>query len=264
MPPAPAARPTRGSGRANLGLLGGDDDIGRKRDLEAAAHGDAVDRGDDRLVEVVAIGEPAEALGWAVRPRAGLGPELGVILEIVAGTECLVAGARDDGDPQVGVGRELVERIRQLLVRHRVERVVDLGAIDGDDQQASVGLDLAVLGHGGFLPAVRCIGRRHKMSAGPRGARGRDPATVGAGQRARKRLGGPRAFSGAGRAAVSRFSNQLAPDHETLPVKKPEETVNACHDSFNATVIGLVKLAPLLPLTQQTAISTGSYSERSI
>src|SRR5262245_33569775 len=86
-----------------------------------------------------------------MRPAAGLGPQLGVILEVVAGRERLVAGAGDDGDPQLRVGCELVEDVRQLLIGHRVQRIVDLGPVDGDDQQVAFGLGLAVLAHCGFL-----------------------------------------------------------------------------------------------------------------
>ena len=152
-------------GQREPGLVGGDDEVAGERDLEAAAHGDAVDGGDHGLVEVVAVGEAAEALGRGMRPPARLGAQLRVILEVVAGRERLVAGAGDDRDPQLGIGGELVEDVRQLLVRHRVQRVVDLGAVDGDDQQVAVDLGLAVLAvflaHGCLLRArpAWCVGR---------------------------------------------------------------------------------------------------------
>src|SRR5262249_39724600 len=60
----------------------------------------------------------------------------------------LVPGAGDDRDPQLGIGGERVEDIRQLLVRHRMKRVQHLGSIDGNDQEATVDLNLAVLAHG--------------------------------------------------------------------------------------------------------------------
>ena len=41
-------------------VLGGNDEVAGQRDLEAAAHGDAVDGGDDRLVAVEARGQPGE------------------------------------------------------------------------------------------------------------------------------------------------------------------------------------------------------------
>src|SRR5690606_11964672 len=46
----------QGEGR----VLGGEDEVGRQRDLEAAAAADAVDGGDDRLVEVAQLLHAAE------------------------------------------------------------------------------------------------------------------------------------------------------------------------------------------------------------
>lgn len=47
----------QGKGR----VLSGEDQIGRQRDLQTAAATDAIDRTDDRLVEVAQFLEPAEA-----------------------------------------------------------------------------------------------------------------------------------------------------------------------------------------------------------
>ncbi len=55
MPPASAARPTRGSGSANSAFSLGDDQIAGERDLEAAAHRDAVHRGDHGLHQIVRV-----------------------------------------------------------------------------------------------------------------------------------------------------------------------------------------------------------------
>ena len=103
------------------------------------------------------------------RALAGLGLDLGVVFEVVAGAERLVAGAGDDGDPQLRVGAELVECLDQLLVRHRVARVVDLGAVDRDDHQAAVGFDLAVLTHAFlcFLGWRAAVYRRYRHTKEP-------------------------------------------------------------------------------------------------
>jgi hypothetical protein len=108
-----------------------------------------------RLRRCEAVGQAAEALGRMDRTLAGLGLDLGVILEVVAGAEGLVAGAGDDGDPEVRVGLELVERLDHLLVRHGMAGVVDLRTVDRDDHQVAVGLDLAVLAHGKIPPSFR-------------------------------------------------------------------------------------------------------------
>ena len=156
MPPAPAASPTRGSGSANLAcseamMMSQASAISKPPPMATPLT--AAITGLSRSWRLVS---PPKPLGGLCGRSPVLALQLGVILEVVAGAERLVAGAGDDGDPQVGVGGELVEGIRQLLVRHRVQRVVDLGTIDGDDQQVAVGLDLAVLAHGHFLPRGCC------------------------------------------------------------------------------------------------------------
>ena len=54
-----------GFGQGEGGVVRREDDVGGERDFKAAAHGDTVDRGDDRLVEVPARGEAAKAGGAA-------------------------------------------------------------------------------------------------------------------------------------------------------------------------------------------------------
>src|SRR5262249_18779928 len=93
----------------------------------------------------------------------------------VAGAEGLVAGARDDRHPQVGIGVELVERRDQLLVRHGMAGVVDLRAIDRDDHQPAVGLDLAVLAHG--IPSS--CGYERRFTAGRVARRYKMPPPAG-------------------------------------------------------------------------------------
>ena len=54
---------------AELCALGGDDQVARQRHLEAAGHGEALDRGDDRLVGGL-LGDPGEAAPLDVRALA--------------------------------------------------------------------------------------------------------------------------------------------------------------------------------------------------
>jgi hypothetical protein len=58
------ARPGQREGR----VFQRDDEIAGKRDLKPAAHGDAVDGGDDRLVAVKPRGQPGEAVQVALSP----------------------------------------------------------------------------------------------------------------------------------------------------------------------------------------------------
>ena len=148
MPPAPAARPTLGSGRAKVALS----------EAMMMSEASAISKPPPiatPLTAAITGFSRSKRLARPPKPLAGctgrlpvLLLDLGVVLEVVAGAERLVAGAGDDGDPQLGIGVELVERLDQLLVRHRMARVVDLRPVDGDDHQAAVGLDLAVLTHG--------------------------------------------------------------------------------------------------------------------
>ena len=105
-----------------------DDDVARERDLEPAAERDAVDGRDERLPEIVARDETAEAAfrhpGHTVLRRP---------LEVVAGGERAVAGTGEDRDPHVGVLGDVVPDARQLLVGRRVQRVHHFRPVDGDD-----------------------------------------------------------------------------------------------------------------------------------
>ena len=60
-------------------LVRGDDQVASERDLESAAHRNAVHRGDHRLGEVVAVGETAEALRRMLWALAGLGAQLRMV-----------------------------------------------------------------------------------------------------------------------------------------------------------------------------------------
>ncbi len=93
--------------------------------ISAAGHGDAVDGGDDRLVEVKARGEARKA---ALVPAAFPG---GLRFQIVAGAKCLVAGAGDDRDPLLGVRGEIVKNPVELEMRINMQRVVKLPGATG-------------------------------------------------------------------------------------------------------------------------------------
>ena len=132
-PPASAARPTRGSGSAKVAFSDGDDEVAGQRDLETAAHRDAVDGGDDRLVAVEARGEAGKA---ALVPAALAARRLP--FQIVAGAERLVAGAGDDRDPLLGIGGEIVEHLVELEMRVDMQRVVHFRARQRDDRDRAL------------------------------------------------------------------------------------------------------------------------------
>src|SRR5260221_11797512 len=114
-------------GQGEDGILGGDDEVAGERDLEAAAHGDALHRGDHRLHQIEPAGEAGEARGRMPGLVSG-----GLVFQVVAGGEGLVAGAGDDGDPEIRIGGEAVPHLVELEMRRPVQRVHHLRPVDGD------------------------------------------------------------------------------------------------------------------------------------
>src|SRR5262249_908004 len=136
---------------------------GARGGLAPPAHRHARTRRDHRLVQIVAFGEACETLGRCLRTAPGRGAQLGMVLEIITGAERLVARPGYDCHPQLRVGGEGIKGIRQLLIGHRMQRVVDLGPVDGDDHHAPFGRHLAVTSHGGPFP---CRSLRTRRTSG--------------------------------------------------------------------------------------------------
>ena len=140
---AAAARddPERDLRLPELGGLGGDDQVAEQRELAAPAQGETRHRRDDRRA---GGGDPLperhrravqHVLERALRHR----------LDVRAGREHLVApGEHDAVDAVVGVER--VDRRGELLHELRRERVARLRAVERDDPDRAVLLDLD-LGH---------------------------------------------------------------------------------------------------------------------
>ncbi len=118
-------------------ILGSDDEVAGERDLEAAAHGDAVDGGDDRLVAVEAHGQAGKA---ALVPAALAARRLP--FQVVAGAERLVAGAGDDRHPLLRIGAEIVEHLVQFEMRIDMQRVVHFRARQRHDGDRTLARDL--------------------------------------------------------------------------------------------------------------------------
>jgi hypothetical protein len=79
-----------------------------------------------------------------------VGIALGARFEIAADAEGALAGARQNGDPQVRLGGEGSRRGRQLAVGERGQRVERGRAIDGDPQDRPFALDQNVPGSRSF------------------------------------------------------------------------------------------------------------------
>jgi hypothetical protein len=132
-PPASAARPTRGSGSAKVAFSEAMMRSQASAISKTAAHGDAVDGGDDRLVAVEARGQAGKA---ALVPAALSARRLP--FQVVAGAERLVAGAGDDRDPLLGIGGEIVEHLVELEMRVGMQRVVHFGARQRHDRDRAL------------------------------------------------------------------------------------------------------------------------------
>ncbi len=121
--------PDPGLGEEELGVLGGDDQVASERQLETAAHGDAVDRGDHRLVEIEQLGEAAKSAGAVV--RALVLAELGRGVQVPAGREETLPAPRNDSDAQIVIVPEGQEGLAQGAAGDRVDGVC-LGPVEGD------------------------------------------------------------------------------------------------------------------------------------
>jgi hypothetical protein len=125
-----------------------DDDVGAEHDLEAAAAGDAVDRRDDRLVEIARIIEAAEAADTPVLIGFLAG---GRGLQVPSRAEELFAGAGDDRDAQRRIIAERREHVVETTARREIDRI-GLGPIDSHLENGAVFGGEYSMGHGFISP----------------------------------------------------------------------------------------------------------------
>src|SRR6476660_6845805 len=121
--------------------------VGRELVPEAAAHGPAVDLGDDRLPQPPHMGPLTDPAGVVTLPeldelrvrlalRVGMpGAALSGLALVVAGAEGAAgAGEDDDADSAVGIG--LIERAMQLGFERRRQSVHPLRPVERDGRNA--------------------------------------------------------------------------------------------------------------------------------
>ena len=171
-----------------LGVGRAEADVAGLGELKPARDRVAVDRRDDRLVDLEAARDAAEA-GAVGKARAELGRRAaGVVhrvgLEVGAGAEGLVARAGDDRDPRLVVRREFAPALDQPVIGREVEGIHLLGAVDGDQAHVAVRLVADVVRHGLF--GSRAATRRPSRCppGGPR--RGPSPNRQTRGRRRRR------------------------------------------------------------------------------
>ena len=121
-------------------VLRGDDDVAGQRDLETAAHRNAVDGRNERFVQIEPVRDSRETRADETGPLA-----CRLRLEIVSGGECAVARPGNDREPKIVRRSEFVPDRFEFIVRVAVERVHDVGTVQGDDTDAAFVGDVAVL-----------------------------------------------------------------------------------------------------------------------
>src|SRR5699024_1899610 len=112
--------------------IGGDDEIGRQGQFEAAAHSHAVDCGDHRLVQVTQLLQAGEAADAVVAVH---GVAFGGALQVPAGGEEFFAGGGDDGDAMLVVVAKALEDLAHFAAGCQINGV-GLGPIQGDFEDA--------------------------------------------------------------------------------------------------------------------------------
>ncbi len=127
-------------GEAETGLVAGDAEGAGESEFAAATEGDAVDGGDDGLAGALEVGfDEGEDLVTALGVgTAGDGVGFGQGADVGAGGEGAIAGAGEQNDANGGVGGKGGEEVLKLVEHGAIERVENLGAVEGDGGDGAV------------------------------------------------------------------------------------------------------------------------------
>ena len=116
-------------------------DVGHQRHADAGAIGDAVEGGDQRLVERHHGGGQVAVAQHAGAPLLGAArTALAHALDVATGTE-VGAGAGQHHAAHVVVAPQLHERFSQFVGQADVERVLRRRSVQGDDRDAAIAFD---------------------------------------------------------------------------------------------------------------------------
>ena len=126
-------------GEGELGLVGRDDHVAGKRQLEAAAEGDAVHRGDHRLFQIEHLGQAGETADTVILV-------LGRRLEVPPGGKEAPLAPGHDGDAERGIVAEGGEGLAEATARRRIEGI-GLGSVERDLDEMLAANDLHGIRH---------------------------------------------------------------------------------------------------------------------
>ena len=137
--------------QGELGVRRAEAQVAGEREFKPAGNRVAVDRRQNRLVDVEVAGDAAEAgaVGEVLAKfrRGGLREIHRVGLEIGAGAKGLRAGTGDHRDPCLVVGVEVAPDRHQFIIGGEVQRIHPLRAVDGDQSDVLMA-GIENVGHG--------------------------------------------------------------------------------------------------------------------
>jgi hypothetical protein len=140
-------------GHAEFRRVGGDDHVGAHHQLEAAAEAVALDRGDERLLQLDQ--RPAHAGEAAAEgdPRP-----LRLDFDVGPGTEGLLTLGAEDSHPYLGIVVDVGPGVEQRLVHLRRDRVEGFRTVEADLGDVTV-LGVLDLGHRWLPSSVSRVDR---------------------------------------------------------------------------------------------------------
>ena len=135
MPPAPGMTARLELREPELGVVTGNEQVARHRELAAATQGEPADGGDDRHPQAADLVENGERVGLAQR-RGRLGRQLA---DVDPRGERPVPGARDDDRAARRIGVEGLEVLPELAEQRERQGVQLVRPIEGEQRDARVG-----------------------------------------------------------------------------------------------------------------------------
>ena len=127
---------------AEFRIIRGDDDVAGQGDLESAAHGQAIDGGNDGFLAVKALRQAGKA---AVRAVGRI--SFSLPFQVIARGKCFFPGAGNDGDPEIGVVFEIIEDFIHLEMGMGMQGIHAFGSVHGHSKDMAVLFGQAIFRH---------------------------------------------------------------------------------------------------------------------